>query len=235
MRENYYITKLYPIQDGILKVVRDLEIPFYLTGGTALSRYYNSYRYSDDIDLFVNDDDKYSGYIQKFYAELEKMKKGQTIRYETQDIRRYKDFTQFIITRCDTETILKIDLVNDIAPHYGKFGHDETLGKIDSLRNILSNKISALYRYEAKDIVDLVFISRRMKYDWKELAAEAREKDASIDPLVICEILNSFPAKLLDEIKWIEKINYEEFTGDLKIISEDLFTGGINRLCSVKC
>ena len=154
MRENYYITKLYPIQDGILKVVRDLEIPFYLTGGTALSRYYNSYRYSDDIYLFVNDDDKYSGYIQKFYAELEKMKKCQTIRYETQDIRRYKDFTQFILTSCDTETILKIDLVNDIAPHYGEFGQDETLGKIDSLRNILSNKISALYRYEAKDIVD---------------------------------------------------------------------------------
>jgi hypothetical protein len=31
--------------------------------------------------------------------------------------------------------------------------------------------------------------------------------------------------ELLDEIKWIEKINYEEFTGDLTIISEDILTG----------
>ena len=36
----YYREKLYPFQDGILKIVNDLRLPFYLTGGTALSRFY---------------------------------------------------------------------------------------------------------------------------------------------------------------------------------------------------
>ncbi len=36
-------------------IIRDkkLETPFYLTGGTALSRHYFNHRYSDDIVLFV--------------------------------------------------------------------------------------------------------------------------------------------------------------------------------------
>lgn len=51
---NYYTEKLYPLQDGVMKIVKDLQLPFYLTGGTALSRFYYHHRYSDDLDYFVN-------------------------------------------------------------------------------------------------------------------------------------------------------------------------------------
>jgi len=34
--------------------VKKSGTPFYLTGGTALSRGYFNHRYSDDLDLFVN-------------------------------------------------------------------------------------------------------------------------------------------------------------------------------------
>lgn len=42
-------------------IIRDkkLETPFYLTGGTALSRHYFNHRYSDDIVLFVNSNSNY--------------------------------------------------------------------------------------------------------------------------------------------------------------------------------
>ena len=53
--EEYYRERLYPIQDGVFKIVRDLNLPFYLTGGTALSRFYFNHRYSDDLDFFVNE------------------------------------------------------------------------------------------------------------------------------------------------------------------------------------
>lgn len=36
---------------------------FYLTGGTALSRYYLNHRYSDDLDLFLNRDSNYPEYV----------------------------------------------------------------------------------------------------------------------------------------------------------------------------
>ncbi|MCR4630656.1 MAG: nucleotidyl transferase AbiEii/AbiGii toxin family protein [Treponema sp.] len=56
---NYYETKLYPVQNEVLKNLKDLKLPFYLTGGTALSRGYFNHRYSDDLDFFVNSDSNF--------------------------------------------------------------------------------------------------------------------------------------------------------------------------------
>jgi len=49
--EKYYRENLYPFQDGILNIVRRLRLPFYLTGGTALSRHYFQHRYSEHLIL----------------------------------------------------------------------------------------------------------------------------------------------------------------------------------------
>jgi hypothetical protein len=52
MPDNFYLNKLYPLQDEVLNLLTKPEVDFYLTGGTALSRYYLQHRYSDDL---VND------------------------------------------------------------------------------------------------------------------------------------------------------------------------------------
>ena len=44
---------LYQIQDDILKILKGKIPDFYLTGGTALSRYYFHHRRSDDLDFFT--------------------------------------------------------------------------------------------------------------------------------------------------------------------------------------
>jgi hypothetical protein len=49
----YYNKVLYPLQNEVFPVFEGS--PFYLTGGTALSRGYYNHRYSDDLDYFVND------------------------------------------------------------------------------------------------------------------------------------------------------------------------------------
>src|SRR3990172_6462130 len=138
----FYSKKLYPFQDGILNIVRELRLPFYLTGGTALSRYYFDHRYSDDLDLFVNDDINFNFYIETFYNALREKESSGKLKIDNQKIRRSKNFSQFFIVK--EGTILKIDMVNDIAVHYGELFEDKILGKIDSLRNILSNKLSAI-------------------------------------------------------------------------------------------
>ena len=51
---SFYTTTLYPLQDRVFQVLKALHTPFYLTGGTALSRGYYNHRYSDDLDFFVN-------------------------------------------------------------------------------------------------------------------------------------------------------------------------------------
>ena len=74
--EDYYKGKLYPIQDGVFKIVRDLNLPFYLTGGTALSRFYFDHRYSDDLDFFVNDDPDFKAYVKSFLEYFNKPAKA---------------------------------------------------------------------------------------------------------------------------------------------------------------
>ena len=48
---SYYKDTLYPLQDKVLKLIDSLQTPFYLTGGTALSRCYFNHRYSYDLDF----------------------------------------------------------------------------------------------------------------------------------------------------------------------------------------
>jgi len=62
----YYFNKLYPLQDRVLKAIAACETDFYLTGGTALSRWYLHHRFSDDLHCFVNDVPYRSGGTESF-------------------------------------------------------------------------------------------------------------------------------------------------------------------------
>ena len=49
MPAKYYRDKLYPFQDRVLKLIQELDVGFYLTGGTALGRCFLNHRYADDF------------------------------------------------------------------------------------------------------------------------------------------------------------------------------------------
>lgn len=224
--EEFYSKKIYPLQDGILKIVKELDLPFYLTGGTALSRAYFNHRYSDDIDLFVNNDSNFNSFVELFYKSLISHQTINEFQIDYQKIIRTEYHCQFFISK-DNAT-LKIDLINDVAPHYGELIEHQIFGKVDNLRNILSNKITALYRYEVKDIVDLWAICKNYGFDYKQIIKEAQSKEAGIDPITLYEIISSFPIAKLELIKWVNKPDYEEFKKDLDKIAEDLLYGREN-------
>lgn len=46
---------IYTLQNRVLENIFSKETIFYLTGGTCLNRFYYNRRYSDDLDLFTND------------------------------------------------------------------------------------------------------------------------------------------------------------------------------------
>jgi hypothetical protein len=133
-----------------------LKLPFYLTGGTALSRYYFKHRYSDDIDLFINSDSSYSVYIKQL-AEVLANQPPEFCSFIKERFIKSENYTQIYIER--ESVILKIDLVNDVAFHFGEFAEDKILGKVDSWRNILSNKVTASYRMEIKDFSLLTLLT----------------------------------------------------------------------------
>lgn len=150
---------------------------------------------------------------------------------EKETIKRFESFAQiFIYDPVQPDLKLKIDFVNDISQHYGDFEYNKELGKIDSWQNILSNKLTALFRFEPKDITDIWMISTHKKFSWKSIVKEAKNKEAGIEPEVIFNILKSFPIGQLELIKWISKPDPFQFKNDLSIIADDIFNGRENSL-----
>ena len=66
----FFFDVLYPFQDRVLQVLRPVETGFYLTDGTAASRGYLNHRFSDDLDLFINDDDRFGLWVERSIQAL---------------------------------------------------------------------------------------------------------------------------------------------------------------------
>jgi len=232
LQEKYYTEKLYPFQDGVLNIVRKSEIPFYLTGGTALSRGYFHHRYSDDLDLFVNQSDDYAQYVQLLFSQFEAAQKANLFSIDYNRLQKYENFAQFMLIRTieNEEIFLKVDIVNDVAAHYGEFQQNEILGTVDSWENILSNKLAAVFRYEAKDIADIRIIAKHKQFDWMRLVQEAKTKEAAADPVVIFQILKSFPIDELSSIRWTNPLDFRVFGKELDQIANDILNGNHNTL-----
>lgn len=188
---SYYEDTLYPLQDRVLKIIGSLATPFYLTGGTALSRCYFQHRYSDDLDFFVNKDHNFKLNAEKIVKAL----RGNQVIVNL----KTDDFYSLTI-----EKILKIDLVNDVAAHFGDLKKHSIFSRIDNVENILSNKLTALVsRDEPKDIVDLIVIGESKRIDWKKIFTDVNSKAVGIFPPGIAQRLETFPLELLLKIKWV--------------------------------
>jgi hypothetical protein len=48
----------------VIAVVNQVATGFYIAGGTAASRGYLQHRFSDDLDYFVNDDDRFGLWVE---------------------------------------------------------------------------------------------------------------------------------------------------------------------------
>ena len=161
MSENYYINNLYPFQDMVLKLIMKVDDTFYLTWGTALGRHYLKHRYSDDLDLFVNRNSDFKQLTDVIISQLEKHFPG------IESALLIEDFARIFIHY--KEHHLKIEFVNDVLFHAGDLQSANFFHKIDSWENILSNKICALTRDEAKDVADLIFLSMKFNFNWETI------------------------------------------------------------------
>ena len=134
------------------------------------------------------------------------------------------------ITILKDEVSLKIDFVNDVIYHYGDFEAAHFFNKIDSWRNILSNKLSAVSRLEPKDIADLLFIAKKFSFEWPDIMEEAKNKDLWIEPLNVSRIIKEFPVDLFDSVKWITPVDQKKLSKELHQMHDDIFYGHSNSL-----
>ena len=209
---SYYSDTLYPLQNKVLRIIEAAKSHFYLTGGTALSRGYYHHRYSDDLDLFVNKDPDFQPMSEKIISALQAQFKI--------DIRiKSESFYGLNI-----ESILKLDMINDVGFHSGDFLNTPLFNHLDNITNILSNKITALQsRDEPKDVVDIWMISTHEAVNWPAIFQDANSKAVGIFPPEIAKRLTEFPLELLSVIKWEQSApDQKKFTSDITNICDQM-------------
>ena len=195
--------KLYKLQDKILKTLFECnEHSFYLTGGTALNRFYKEVRYSEDLDFFTNDNDSFQYDIETVLELLQK----EAFLFEIDT--KFRDFYKIFVVNNSLK--LKIDFVNDRVKHIGKpIRKDKIL--LDNLENIYANKLTALLsRDEAKDVVDIWLLDRFYGFDILKIIKDAKKKMFFMSEDLIYR-LKTFPKELLEKVDFVDKKYKDEF------------------------
>jgi len=208
--------ELYTLQDKVLEIVFSIENEFYLTGGTCISRFYHEKRYSDDLDFFTHSSGRFSFAVKNIKTAL--MQKHQ-IAVEVDS----KSFIRFKIDK-----ILQVDFVNDTAYRYKEPVVKENGFIIDTIENILSNKITAVIgRDNPKDIFDIYLICSFYDFNWEEILKTAQKKASFMHEDLIVR-LKSFPIVLLETIRIVDKKFLNNFEKEFPVIIAEINNKGVH-------
>ncbi|HKL87048.1 MAG TPA: nucleotidyl transferase AbiEii/AbiGii toxin family protein [Treponemataceae bacterium] len=204
---------LYLLQDEVLQTVFEEPLGYYLTGGTALSRFYLNHRYSDDLDFFCHDLVVFPDAFRLVYRKLKTKWSNATIEVDARDFKRV--FIQ------QEKTLLKLDFIADRVIRIGLPVIRDGI-YIDTVKNILSNKLSAILgRDEERDIADLICITMAYQFSWKTILDNLAVKE-SFEREDLLFRIKTFPIENLKTVPFILKKTIAEYSDALLTISRDI-------------
>ncbi len=165
------------VQKEVLNCLR--EIPeantFYLTGGTALSAFYLQHRKSNDLDFFTSTEEL----ILPFSFKIEQALKVKG--FKTERARGFRSFVELFVHSHVGSTVIHIALDSPFRFEHPRDVEDFPGLKIDSLIDIASNKLLALFgRATLRDFVDVYFLIKE-RLTKSELTEKAKIKDPGFD------------------------------------------------------
>ena len=213
---SFYFEKLYPLQDEVLAVVSRLDTGLYLTGGTAASRAYLRHRFSDDLDLFADDDHRFGLWAEQV---IEALARHGGWRVEVQ--LREERFARLDVGAGDVA--LKIEMVNDVPARVGEVRTDTVLGRLDTAENILANKVSALVdRQEPKDLADVWGFCCLMRLPLADALRGAQGKAVGLFAPDVARLLLGATRSDWELVRWIDAPDVDRYLGDLQAPGEGL-------------
>lgn len=198
---------------------------FFLTGGTGLSAFYLAHRDSKDFDFFsINSFDGQQ--IRVAINEIAQKMGCEVLPKVTSDT-----YHEIYLENKQNGWTQRIDIVKEQPKRFGDIVEIDGV-RVDSLENIGSNKIAAIFgRLEIKDYIDLYFILTSTKLSFEELFAQARQKDLGLSEFYFANIvagsnirdIQIWPKLLVDLDKEKMFDFYEKLVQDLflKIKPED--------------
>mgnify|MGYP001619327431 CR=1 FL=1 len=176
---------LLPHQIEILKLFfgSNFGKQFFLTGGTGLSAFYLAHRDSKDFDFFSIDQFD-NQQIRVVIDEIAQKMDCEILSKVTSDT-----YHEIYLENKQDEWIQRIDIVKEQPKRFGKIVEVDGI-RVDSLENIGSNKITAIFgRLEIKDYIDLYSILTNTNLTFGELFAQARQKDMGLSEFYFANIV----------------------------------------------
>ena len=171
-----------PLKRDFLHAWFAQERRFFLTGGSALGLFYLDHRRSYDLDFFTSDE------VEGKEVHNLVQRVATRIGAECRAIQSSPDFHRFRLVRGAEREI--IDVVVDRAPQIDSKKADFGSIRVDTLREIIANKLTTLLsRAELKDVVDLYFLVQA-GHDLLSSIPDARIKDGGWDPAVVSMLLD---------------------------------------------
>lgn len=212
----YFYDRLYPLQDRVLALIHPLETGLYLSGGTAASRGYLNHRFSDDIDLFADDDKDFVLWAERVIHTISSAKLGELIV-------GLREERFFRLTLTHEGVALKIEMINDVPSRVGSIQDHPILGRLDSAENILANKITALLdREEPKDLADIWGFCHLKGLLLEDAISGAQGKAAGVFPADLARLLCSATKADWEAVRWIHSPQVDEYLADLNALGEKL-------------
>lgn len=213
---DFYFETLYPFQDRVLQAITDLDTGFYLSGGTAASRGYLHHRFSDDLDLFVDDEPRFALWAARIIQTL-----SHHAAWQCEVLLQEERFVRLVIV--EAGVLLKIECINDVPARVGLVRSHPLLGHLDSPENILANKITALIdREEPKDFADIWGFCCQMQLSLLDAITGAQGKAAGIFPVDLARLLLSATPADWAAVRWIAPPPVAQFLSDLQRLGERL-------------
>lgn len=212
----YFVESLYPLQDRVLGLIHLLDMGLYLSGVNAASRGYLNHRFSDDIDLFADDDSSFVLWAEKVIQALSMAGMGE-LKVGLREQRFYR------LTLIHEDVELKIEIINDVPNRAGVIQDHPVLGRLDSAENILANKITALLdREEPKDLADIWGFCHLMDLCLDEAIAGVQGKAIGVFPADLARLLCSATKADWEVVRWLHAPKVEEYLSDLSTLGEQL-------------
>lgn len=194
-----------------------LAKPFYLTGGTALARFYFNHRESLDLDLFTNDQNQDFAVVNRTVLGI-----LYTLNLQITSQVTTNTYIQYIVLD-QAGTTLKVDLVKDVPVHFGEPVLRAGI-RVDSLENIGSNKVLAVFgRTDAKDFIDLYWILHHTDLKFDDLYQQAYKKDLGLSELYLAYALQNIEKVRLFP-RMLEPLPWEEIMAFFQALARELLT-----------
>lgn len=221
-----FYNKLYLLQDDALRALSG-KTDFYLTGGTAISRFHYGHRYSDDLDFFVSHSHDFRKASRVVISALTGTFPVARVELDTDT------FVRIFISH-DNDIMLKVELIHDVEFHYGGFGSNDVYHRIDNPRNILSNKLCALSRSAPKDVADIIAICEHEQFLWPDLFEEADRKDTWANVLTSINVLSNMSIdSLTTVVQWTDSPDPQLLESRIETICRDMAKAGHNSVFSI--